>query len=398
MAVSAASGLAVNEGGTATYTVVLGSQPTADVTITPFSGEGAKVSVSPVSHTFTPSAWKAPLTFTVSGLADNDSADESVTIGHAVSSDDWRYAAVLVNQVTVSVSDTTPKQQGPPNQPPTLASTIADATIFNERGTHGVSLSGVFSDADSDALTVAAESSDDTKATVSVAAGYASLTVTAQARGTATITVTASDGRGGTVNNSFTVKVKAAPVVVSAIADMHLEVGGTEWTQEVTLSDVFSDADGDDLSLSAAASNYAVADAFVFQDTLTIVSLSDGTATITVTAEDTDGNTVSDTFDVSVLGPPTPVVNLRCVAQTDRVLFYWDAPEWSGAEVYAYDYERTLPGGATDAGRILGLQSLSKRGEYQPGGEASFSVKTVYKPADGNEVYSAAESLTCTVE
>ena len=100
---------------------------------------------------------------------------------------------------------------------------------------------------------------------------------------------------------------------------------------------------------------------------------------------------------MSVAGPPTPVVNQRCVAQTDRVLFLWEAPEWSGAEVYAYDYEGTLPGGGMDAGRILGLLSLSKRGDYQPRGQASFSVKTVYKPAGGNEVYSAAETLTCTV-
>lgn len=49
------------------------------------------------------------------------------------------------------------------------------------------------------------------------------------------------------------------------------------------------------------------------------------------------------------------MVNLHCVAQTDRVLFLWDAPEWSGAEVYAYNYDLTRPGGRTEAGRILGL-------------------------------------------
>ena len=65
----AASPLAVDEGGTATYTVVLDSRPTADVTIAPTSGDGTKVSVAPGTNTFTPSIWDSPLTFTVNGLA-----------------------------------------------------------------------------------------------------------------------------------------------------------------------------------------------------------------------------------------------------------------------------------------------------------------------------------------
>ena len=75
---------------------------------------------------------------------------------------------------------------------------------------------------------------------MSVAPGYLTLTVTAQTRGTATITVTADDGRGGTVDDDFSVTVKAAPVVASAISDVSgLEVEGS--TQDVSLSGVFSD-------------------------------------------------------------------------------------------------------------------------------------------------------------
>ena len=163
-----------------------------------------------MSHTFTPSDWHTPLTFTVRGLADDDTNDESVKIINWITSDDWRYAVVPVDPVAVSVSDTTPEQQqGPPNQPPTVASAIADATIVSESGTHAVSLAGVFGDADGDSLTITAASSDGAKATVSVSADYSSLTVNAQARGTATITVTANDGRGGTVSDAFAVTVKA---------------------------------------------------------------------------------------------------------------------------------------------------------------------------------------------
>ena len=200
----------------------------------------------------------------------------------------------------VSVAAQEQQQDAPPNQDPTVASPIADATIINESGTKQVSLTGVFSDGDT--LTVTAASSDKAVATVAVASGYSSLTVSAQSRGTATITVTADDGNGGTVADTFTVRVKAAPVVASAIADVSLEVDAT---QDISLSGVFSDADTDTLTVSAASSADAIATVTVAADQskLTVAGVSEGTATITVTAQDTDGNTVSDTFDVSVTAP-----------------------------------------------------------------------------------------------
>ena len=195
---------------------------------------------------------------------------------------------------------------GTPNQAPTVSSAIANATIVNESGTQQVSLTGVFSDADNDALTITAVSSDDTKATVSVASDGSSLTVTAKSRGTATITVTADDGNGGTVDDSFTVTVKAAPVVASAISDASgMEVGAT---QEVSLAGVFSDADGDALTITTASSDETKATVTVASDysKLTLAGVSEGTATITVTARDSDGNTVSDSFDAPVVKAPQP--------------------------------------------------------------------------------------------
>ena len=289
----------------------------------------------------------------------------------------------------------------PANEAPTVSASIADATIVNESGTQTVSLSGVFDDADGDSLTITAASSDEAKATVSVAGDYSSLTVNAWARGTATITVTANDGRGGTVSDAFTVTVKAAPVVASAIADMDLKAGATQnegGVRDVTLSAVFSDADGDALTFTADTSDFAIAEALLFQGILTVVGLADGTATITVTAEDADGNTVSDTFDVKVVGPPTTVSNLSCVAQTDRVLFSWDAPQWSGAKAYAYDYDLTRPDGGREQSRLQGYPAVSARGDYQAGQQASISIKAVYELADGSEVSSEAATLNCTVE
>ena len=193
------------------------------------------------------------------------------------------------------------------NRAPTVAGALADATIANQSGTLTVSVAGTFSDADSDALTVTATSSDEAKATVSVAPDHSALTVTARARGTATITVTADDGNGGAVADAFTVTVKAAPVVASAIDDVSgLEEGDS---QDVSLSGVFSDADGDALAITAASSDDAIATVTVASDgaALTLAGVVEGTATVTVTAQDSDGNRVSDTFDVAV--EPEPELN-----------------------------------------------------------------------------------------
>ena len=132
---------------------------------------------------------------------------------------------------------------------------------------------------------------------MSVSAGRSTLTVSARSRGTATITVNASDGNGGTVDDTFTVTVKAAPVVASAIAD----ISGLEMqaTRDVSLSGVFSAA-ADSLAITASSSNDTKVSVASDGSKLTITGVAEGTATISVTAQDADGNRVSDSFDVIV--------------------------------------------------------------------------------------------------
>ena len=227
-----------------------------------------------------------------------------------VTADDGN-GGTVTDTFTVAVTATAP------NRAPTVASAIDDATIANRSGTHQVSLSGVFDDADGDALTITAVSSKTRVATVSVSADQASLTVSARERGPcrfsncpwqegpATITVTAGDGNGGVVSDTFTVTVKEAPTVANPIADIASLDAGT--AKLISLSDVFADADGDALTLSAASSDTAVAtvsaqvDPFTGSATaITVTAASSGTATVTVTARDSDSNTVTDTFDVTV--------------------------------------------------------------------------------------------------
>ena len=191
---------------------------------------------------------------------------------------------------------------------PVVAAPLADVSGLEAGSSRNVSLSGVFSDADGDALTITAASSDDAKATVTVAADQSKLTLTGVAEGTATITVTARDPDGNRVSDQFDVSVVKAPepeeplppskpTVVSPLDDISLE--GGSW-REISLSEVFHDADGDELTFTAVSSNYAVASMWVNGPTLIVVPTGTGTATITVTAEDDDGNRVSDSFEVTV--------------------------------------------------------------------------------------------------
>ena len=98
--------LPVPEGGTATYTVVLDSQPAGDVTVTPSrSGGDADVTVSG-ALTFTPSDWDTAQTVTVSAAEDADAESDAATVSHAVSGADYGSVAAADVAVTVADNDT----------------------------------------------------------------------------------------------------------------------------------------------------------------------------------------------------------------------------------------------------------------------------------------------------
>ena len=91
------------EGSSATYTVVLDSQPTGNVTVTPAVSGSADVTVSPSALTFTPSDWATAQTVTVSAAHDADAHDDTASVSHAVSGAD--YASVTAHGVSVTVTD-----------------------------------------------------------------------------------------------------------------------------------------------------------------------------------------------------------------------------------------------------------------------------------------------------
>src|SRR5205085_403413 len=102
------SGLTTTEAGaTATFTLVLNSQPTADVTVGLSSGDTTEGTVSPASVTFTNANWNTPQTVTVTGVDDAlDDGDVAYTIATAAAtSADGTYSGMNAADVAVTTTD-----------------------------------------------------------------------------------------------------------------------------------------------------------------------------------------------------------------------------------------------------------------------------------------------------
>ena len=99
------SSLTIAEGSSGTYTIVLESQPTADVTVTINDPSNTDVTAEPASLTFSSTDWNSPKTVTVNAAQDADADDETATVTHAVTSTDSSYISATANSVAVSVTD-----------------------------------------------------------------------------------------------------------------------------------------------------------------------------------------------------------------------------------------------------------------------------------------------------
>ena len=97
--------LSVSEGGTASYTVKLATEPTGTVTVT-IASDNTDVTASPTSLNFHASGgskpWNEAQTVTVSAGQDSDTNDDSATLAHTTSGGDY---SSETGSVTVTVND-----------------------------------------------------------------------------------------------------------------------------------------------------------------------------------------------------------------------------------------------------------------------------------------------------
>ena len=98
--------LTVGEDGDGTFTVRLATRPTQQVSVTVTSGDSSAASVPAQPLTFTTGNWETAQSVTVSGVHDDDTRDESVTVTLSASGGDYGGETATV-AVSVDDNDTT---------------------------------------------------------------------------------------------------------------------------------------------------------------------------------------------------------------------------------------------------------------------------------------------------
>ena len=299
-----ATALPVNEGSTGTYTVVLNSQPTASVTVTPSRTGSSDVTFSPPTLTFTTSTWNTAQQVTVTAAQDSDAVDDSATISHAVTGGD--YAGVTVESVVVTVDDdetadtTAPRVASIARQNPTSSPTNADSLTWR------VTFSEAVSNVNAADFAVSG-----TTATVTAVAAVSGVTggydVTASGGNLASVSATVTlaiaashniaDGASnalsntaptGTNDNSYVVDNTAPSVTISGVPS----ASDAPFTATFTFSEAVTGFAAGDITLgNATASSFTVTSTTVY--TALVTPTADGAVTVDVpanAAQDAAGN------------------------------------------------------------------------------------------------------------
>lgn len=242
--------LSVNEGATATFTVALGADPVATTTVALTSSNPSAASLSVGSLTFTSADFAVPQTVTVTGVADANTVNETVTL--TASS-----AGLTTQAVTLTTIDKD-------RQAIVVAPGAATVT---ETGTASLAVSLLFNPLGNTVVTVA--SSDTTAMTVSPA----TLTFTAANYATPQTVILTGVTSAGTANRAANAALAApgvatttVPVTVVDVAAQGLSITPTA----LTLTEGGATGSAGIKLTQAPAANV----------TVTLTSQSTGTATV----------------------------------------------------------------------------------------------------------------------
>ena len=195
-----ASTLPVPEGGSATYTLVLGTAPTAavEVTVAKEAGGDADLMVAPSSLTFTTADWNTAQTVTVSAATDADTEAGTATIAHTATSTDSTYVGLTIAPVTATETDN--------NAAPAFRS--AATFLVAENATTVGTVAAADAD-DSDEITGYAIIGGADEALFSIVAGTGVLAFTNAPNFEAPTDVASSDPANDAKNNEYIVVVTA---------------------------------------------------------------------------------------------------------------------------------------------------------------------------------------------
>ncbi len=256
-----------------------------------------------------------PLALTVA-VADPMVATAAVA-GHQLTVEGLHVGLTTVTVVATDVDGGTAAHEfvvAVENVTPTVAQGLTDRT-FDRRAPLGLDLTGTFMDDDGEIRTLTAMVADGS--VVDAVMAGAALTLQALAVGTTTVTVTAMDDQGDTIATAFEVTVaNIAPVVAEAVADQT-----TTRVADLTLdvSGTFHDPDTDaPVTVTVAAADGSIVEAALRERMLTLRGLAVGSTTLTLTALDVDGGTVSTTFMTTVENVAPEVAQALVDQEMDR--------------------------------------------------------------------------------
>ena len=227
------------------------------------------------------------------------------------------------------------------NPPPQQVGTISSQTWQAGTGPHSIAAASYF--LDTDAITYAISTSHGTIATATINETTGTAAITAVAAGTATISITATDTANQTATQAFLVTVTSAeapeaerpnspPVVSAVIPTQRLLVGGEV---RVPLSSYFSDP-GDILLYSVVSKDLsALLPTLHSGDILSLHSLEVGNVDVVVTATDSLGQQISQTFTVMILASTEatqsenlPQTLLRYIRIDDPPMVFENISSW----------------------------------------------------------------------
>ena len=327
--------LTIDEGSSGTYTVVLDTLPSGDVTVA-IGSDNTDVTANPASLTFSTTDWATPQTVTVRAAEDADADDDTAAVTHTVSGygtvstapevsvnvtdNDTRGVTVTPTSLTVDeggtdtytvVLDTQPTGDvmvdiGSDNTDVTVSSSSLTFTTLNWSAEQTVTVTaGQDADAADDAATV----THDPRGADYNLVSNADLAVTVTDDETAGVTVTPTSltiGEGG--SGTYTVALDTQPsgdVTVTIVdptdnTDVKAEPAAltfttTNWNsaQTVTVSAVLDvDTDDDTATVTHTVSGYGSVSSAA---SVTVTVAEDPTAPY-----DTDGNSLIDKDEASV--------------------------------------------------------------------------------------------------
>ena len=261
----------------ASFSLVLSSQPASDVTITATSSDSGEGVVSPLSTTFSPATWDSGVTFTITGVND-DSVDGTIAyvINLTAQSADPDYNGISIAPVQAQNLDN--DTAVPPPQTPGVSITPDSGLVTSESQT-SASFTVALTSAPSSNVTINMESSDITEGLVSPG----SLSFTADNWDTVqAVTITGVDDTSvdGDINYSISFSVQSADNTYDGMALTSVSA---------------TNQDNDSAGITLTPDTGLVTSENLTSDSFTVVldSQPANTVSVTITSSNTDEGSLS---------------------------------------------------------------------------------------------------------